>query len=206
MSDPIAFLDESGDVGRRPGHGSSALFVVALTIFANREQSDHCSDHIDQLRRALQKPERFEFRFSANSHAVRLAFLRHVAPLAFTYHAAVLQKRADRIPSSDVVYTAACARVFDQAHDSLYRATVIVDGSGDRAFRQQLAGIVRAQGSIHGAAIAEVRVQRSQGNNLLQLADYVAGAVHRYEQKKPGAEEYLRLLAGHEATSARWPI
>lgn len=53
--------------------------------------------------------------------------------------------------------------------------------------------------------ISNVKMQRSEGNNLLQLADYVAGVLSRSVQKKPNAQAYRKLIAHREVRVQVWP-
>lgn len=46
-------------------------------------------------------------------------------------------------------------------------------------------------------------MERSRSNNLLQVADYVAGIVNRAACQKPGAEGYRPVIAAHEITRRR---
>jgi len=50
-----------------------------------------------------------------------------------------------------------------------------------------------------------VKLQRSKGNNLLQLADYIAGVINRLVQKKKSAEDYHRLISHKEIYVQIWP-
>lgn len=79
----LAFLDESGDCGRKLEKGSSLFFTVALVTFNDSEEALACSQRISLLRRELHKDEAFEFHFTDNSHHVRLAFLEAVARYDF---------------------------------------------------------------------------------------------------------------------------
>ena len=56
-------------------------------------------------------------------------------------------------------------------------AKVVIDGSGDRAYRQQLAKYLR-QHCAEGA-IKEVKFANSSGDRLVQLADMCAAAIAR---------------------------
>ena len=50
-----------------------------------------------------------------------------------------------------------------------------------------------------------MKLQRSKGNNLLQLADYIAGVINRLVQKKKSAEDYHRLNSHKEIYVQIWP-
>jgi hypothetical protein len=49
-------------------------------------------------------------------------------------------------------------------------------------------------------------MQRSRSNNLLQLADYIAGVINRAVQKrKKFADEYRKIIAHREIYVQIWP-
>jgi hypothetical protein len=208
----LAFLDESGDPGRKPDRGSSLYFVVGLVIFNDREEAMRCDERIGLLRGELGLDAKFEFHFSDNSHRLRLAFLEAVAPYNFFYHVFALDKHPDRLYGKGFqfkspLYKYVCSLVFENAKAHLRRATVVVDGSGDRVFRRQLASYLKARMNDRGGTevISKVRLERSSSNNLLQLADYVAGISNRHVQGKVRAREYRRWLAPREASFQVWP-
>lgn len=48
-------------------------------------------------------------------------------------------------------------------------------------------------------------MQRSKGNNLLQLADYIAGVINRWVQRKKYGEEYKKIISHREIYIQIWP-
>jgi hypothetical protein len=126
MSNPIAFLDESGDESGKLARGASPLFMVGLAVFLDSDEAARCDARIDRLRSELVKPARYEFHFRSNPHAVRRAFLQAVAPFAFTYYAVTLEK-PDTPAAHLPLYLAACARVCTLAGEALKDARLIVD-------------------------------------------------------------------------------
>jgi len=54
--------------------------------------------------------------------------------------------------------------------------------------------------------VKEVKMQESNRNNLLQLADYVAGVINRsIQNQKKYADEYRRIIAHREIYVQVWP-
>lgn len=208
----LAFLDESGDAGRKLEKGSSQFFTVALVTFSDHDEATRCDRRIGLLRSEMGLPASFEFHFRDDSHKRRLAFLEAISSYDFVYHAFVLDKNPAKLYGKgfqykDSLYKYVCGLVFENAKPHLHRATVVIDGSGDRSFRQQLENYLKARGNEHGGreVIAKIKIQRSNSNNLLQLADYTAGIVNRYAMKKKGAEDYRKWIAAHERTYQIWP-
>jgi hypothetical protein len=209
----LAFVDESGDAGRKVGAGSSKYFVIAIVIFEDRDEADRCDRRIDALRNEIDLPPGYEFHFAHNSHRVRKNFLGAVTPFRFVYHVfalnkdpAVLTGRGFNYPESLYKYTAGVA--FENASADLRDAIVVIDESGDRRFRDELSRYLsrRLKDSDGHRRITRVKTQRSAGNNLLQLADYVAGISNRALIGKRNGERYRHTyLAQHEKSLRIWP-
>src|SRR5688500_15598021 len=116
----LAFLDESGDPGRKTDSGSSQYFVVALVVFNEREEAQRCDDRINLLRSEIGRGQSYEFHFTENSHKVRLAFLEAIAPYDFFYHAFALDKDPSRLYGrgfqfKEPLYKYVCSLVFENA-------------------------------------------------------------------------------------------
>ena len=209
----LAFVDESGDPGRDVVNGSSLFFVVAVVTFQDHEDANACDQRITLLRRELALDPRYEFHFSENTKKIRRRFLEAVTPYHFFYHAFALNKDPQKLygpgfEHKESLYKFTARLTFENAKPYLSDAIVIVDQSGDRKFRDELATYLRArirdQGGRH--LIKKLKVQRSSGNNLLQLADYVACVTNRYFMRKAdGVELRQQYLAPHELSANIWP-
>lgn len=209
----MAFVDESGDPGRRVLNGSSLYFVVALVTFDDDEEALACDQRIGLLRRELGKPPNFEFHFSGNSGKIRDQFLGAVAPYAFFYHVFALNKDPDKLygPGFDVkesLYKFTVRLTFENAKPFLDNAKVVIDQSGGREFRDELAVYLRrrVRDQEGRRLIRSVKLQRSEGNNLLQLADYVASVSNRaISKKQDGIDLRRKYLSTHELSVQVWP-
>jgi hypothetical protein len=180
----LVFMDESGDAGMKLGEGSSEFFVVTAVLFEDHDDADLCDERINLIRPELGLPEHFEFHFSKCSKAIRRNFLEKVAPFGFFYLSVVLDKLKlyspeFRVKESLVKY--ASGLVFENAKPHLRDAIVVIDASGSKDFRNQLSTYLkkRIKGDGGCRLIKKVKTSRSDGNNLVQLADMVSGAVWR---------------------------
>jgi hypothetical protein len=97
--------------------------------------------------------------------------------------------------------------VFENAKPYLDRATVVIDGSGSREFRRQLGSYLRKRVNDQQESryLGKVKIQDSQKNNLVQMADMVCGAVARSYSGKDDAPAYRRLVAHREVYVQFWP-
>jgi len=208
----LVFIDESGDPGLKIEKGSSRFFTIALVIFEDRDEALACDQRIKLLKRELGWEESSEFHFKRNSDRVRRAFLKAVAPYNFFYYGIVINKDPKKLwgegfRDKKSFYKYACGLVFQNAKDKLENSTVVIDKSGNLDFRRQLAKYLRKRMNEEGKKlIKKVKMQRSKGNNLLQLADYVAGVINRSVQNhKKFAAEYRKIISHREIYVQIWP-
>ncbi len=208
----LVFIDESGDSGLKIKEGSSRYFTVALVLFSDNEEAQACDRRIALLKHELGWDNNEEFHFKRNSNRVRSAFLQAVSPYEFFYYGIVINKDpkklwGDGFKDKHSFYKYACNLVFQNAHDDLEKATVVIDKSGNQEFRNQLATYLRRKINNEGKkCIGKVKMQRSNSNNLLQLADYIAGMINRYcLKKKRNHEKYHRMIAHREMNIQVWP-
>ena len=205
----LIFIDESGDSGLKIEKGSSRYFTVGLVIFEDNDEALACDQRIQLLKKELGIPENFEFHFKRNSDKVRRSFLSAVAPYNFFYYGIIINKDPEKLwgegfRNKESFYKYACGLVFENAKEKLNNATVVIDESGNLDFKNQLAKYLRRK--TNKGAIKKVKMQRSCGNNLLQLADYVAGIINRSTQKKrKWADEYRKIIAHREIYVQIWP-
>lgn len=206
----LVFIDESGDPGLKVKNGASRYFVIGLTAFEDKEEALACDQRIGLLRIELNKSKDFEFHFKKNSNKIREAFLRAVAPYNFFYYVIAINKAPDKLwgngfkdKSSFYKYT--CSLVFENAKDKLEDAIVVMDKSGDLEFRRQLSKYLKTKMNTRDRKIRKIKQQRSESNNLIQLADYITGVVARNIQNKKDGDLYRKIISHREIYVQIWP-
>ena len=104
-------------------------------------------------------------------------------------------KRVDRwLNTADEMLT-----FIENAKDKLNNAIVLIDGSGEREFRNNLSKYLKHKmNDYNKQLIKKVKMQTSHSNCLLQLADYVAGSINRSYSDKKLAKEYRKIIAPRE--------
>lgn len=208
----LGFFDESGDPGLRIGQGSSRYFVVSLVTFTDDVEALRCDERIARLRSELRLPQSLEFHYGKNSRKVREAFLEAVRQYDFKYHVFALdkdpQKLRDLSLSPDNLYQYISGLVFERASSYLEDAIIVMDKRGDKQFRLELFRYLRnsVRTSDGQRKIRKLNQQDSHRNNLLQLADYVAGVGN---QVISGNMEAIALWDFHlrrkEVSRGIWP-
>jgi len=207
----LAFVDESGDSGFNFSTGSSTFFICVAAIFPDSFSADACDRSIDELRRTLKMPSRYEFHFSHCSDRVRAEFFRKVANEQFKYYGFVLNKRSlygSRFNDKQGFYDLAVGLICENARPLLNNATVVIDECGDRGFRQNLEKTLKARMANEDGTcnIRKVRMEPSHNNNLVQLADMLCGAVGRsYSAGSAKKEDFRRIVSRREERVQFWP-
>ncbi len=207
----LIFIDESGDPGLKIVDGSSRFFTVSLVIFEDHAEALACDQRIGLLRKELAWKDGSEFHFKRNSDSVREAFLKAVSPYNFFYYGIAINKDPERLygegfRSKSSFYKYACSLVFENARAELNDAIVVVDKSGNLDFRNQLAKYLRARMNTNKKLIKSIKMQRSESNNLLQLADYIAGAISRSVTPTQRQDNSFRKMIAHREMRVQiWP-
>lgn len=204
----LVFVDESGDAGMKLNEGSSEFFIVTAVMFEDHDEASRCDERIGQIRTERGLPSHFEFHFSKCRNDIRCDFLKKVATFDFFYIAVVLNKPklygpGFQFKESLVKYTSRL--VFENAQPYLSNAIVVIDGSGTKDFRNQLSMYLkrRIKDDNGSRLIKKVKTSRSDGNNLVQLADMVSGAVWRANAHQDDA--YRQIVAHRELRVQVWP-
>ena len=175
----LVLIDESGDAGFKLARGSTQHFIVAMVIFDDFKEAERASDIIEAARTKLRI--RTEFKFNKCSGQVKDGFFALVAPCKFTVRAIVVDKAkiySDNLREhKEMFYNFFVKSLLQHDHNALIGARVKIDGSGDREFKRELAAYLKPEST--GGKIVSVKFVESHRDNLIQLADMVAGAIAR---------------------------
>jgi hypothetical protein len=207
----LVFVDESGDSGMRNKDGTSSLFVMAAVIFDDHGEALRCDHKIAELRKSLSRSGNKEYKFNTCNRAERETFFQGIKAFDFSYLAIVLNKAKLSGPGfqfKEPFYKYTAKLLFDNAKPYLNRSTVVIDGSGDRDFRKQLAVYIKRNVNAAGEApsICKLKLEASHSNNLLQLVDMAAGAVARsLKTDKNDAQVYRGMIYPKELLIKVWP-
>lgn len=191
----LVFIDESGDAGFKLAKGSSPIFAVAMAIFHTREAASSAGSVIRNVRdRTGVKPE---FKFSKLNDANRDAFFEAVRCCEFRVRAIVVEKEKIYSPhlraEKEDFYRFFVKTMMRFDNGVLNNASVVIDGSGDRAFRNGLKTYLR-KGTASGA-VANVRFKDSKSDPLVQLSDMCVGAIARsFRPERSDKDRWRNML------------
>jgi len=191
----LVFIDESGDAGFKLDGGSSPVFVAAMVIFEDGAAATATQDAIaGSEARRLHKGE---FKFSKTRDDVRDHFFQAVQGCPFTVRAIVVKKEliysADLKADKETFYEFFVKQMIRHDNDRLANARVVIDGSGDRAFRQNLGAALRRR--VREGAVKTVKFSDSKNDPLVQLADMCVGAIARsFREDRADRRRWRQML------------
>lgn len=204
----IVFVDECGDPGFKLERDSSKLFVIGLIMFNSINNATVCESAIIELRNKLKITDDYEFHFNNCSNKRRESFFYQIINHDFFYYAIVIDKSRiskDCFKDAKDFYRYACGMVFESAKQQLNNATVIIDKSHDKRFALELSSFLQKMNEKDFRFIKKVKMKKSAGNNLIQMADMITGAVNRSFKKKRGSEHFRRIIKHREVKVVTWP-
>lgn len=193
------FVDESGDPGSKINQGSSQHLVIALVMFADEEEVRRARKALLDLKQKINKPPSFEWKFTRLSKSERLLFLKTAAEFNFKVRAVIFKKEE----MEDVVreyfkgnyYKYALRSLLASENDPVSQAIVKIDTFGEHEYRQQLKDYFLLHlGKEHGDdyQLQELIFEDSKYDELLQLADLVAGSLRRSFDNKGSRDQVYR--------------
>jgi hypothetical protein len=185
-------IDESGDSGRKFWKGSSRWFILTAIIVPDNDFCGTTCQAVERYRKDYNGGR--ELHFAHNSHENHIGFLGSVHNMDYVYLSVVIdkQKLLRRQPQ---VFRTKMALVqfsfdalFEQLHPWLDDPLVLLDTNGPKHFNKALSRHLmrlfgsQHKGDVHG--LKQVRAVDSDKEPLVQLADYVSGAVHHHVDGK----------------------
>jgi hypothetical protein len=192
----LVFIDESGDPGFKVERGASPIFAAAMVIFETKEAAS-----ITQ--RAIENSDALnihkgEFKFNKCSNDVRDAFFSTIRKCPFTVRAIVVRKNVIHSPrlkaDKDKFYEYFVKSMLNYDNGILKEAVIVIDGSGDREFRQNLNSALRRR--LGSGIIKDIRFKNSRTDRLVQLADMCVGAIARsYRRERNESDRWRQQLA-----------
>ncbi|MDR1152069.1 MAG: DUF3800 domain-containing protein [Bifidobacteriaceae bacterium] len=194
------FVDDSGDPGFKLGHGSSRFLVMAACVFDAPEDMEDTADAIHRCRRGLGRSDRFEFKYAKTPWPQKDAFFRAVAPCRFWVRAIIIDKTL--VTSGHLRVTPshlknyAIRQLLTHTFGIVREAKLVIDGKDSKAFGiTESRYFMREVNQVTPGTLRKVAHADSRANVLIQLADMVAGAIHRSERTdRRDAAGHMRVI------------
>jgi hypothetical protein len=195
----LVFIDDSGDPGFKLDKGSSRHFVIACVIFDDNLDAEETALKIKRLRRSLHWRDEHEFKFNKASKPIKLKFLEDIKNCNFRIRAIVANKGVIRSPelrsNKHKFYNYMIKEVLSKSDGSIRDAKIRLDGHEDRAYKKAATTYFRQQVNSRSSIIKDMKFVNSKNDNLVQLADMVAGSILRSTQSdKSDKDDYLKII------------
>jgi hypothetical protein len=191
-------IDESGDSGRKFWKGSSRWFIVSAVIVPDSLQCGPTCLSVGVYRTDHNAGR--ELHFAHNSHENHVKFLQYMADKEFVYASVVIDK-AKLLKRKPHVFRSKMSllqfsfdELFKHLQPWLDEPVVLIDTNGPTKFNRGLTRHLmklfgtRHKGDIH--SIKQIRSVDSSREPLVQLADYVSGAIHHHVRDPRGSDTF----------------
>lgn len=194
----LVFIDDSGDPGFKLGQGSSSHFVIACVIFDDTLDAEEVALAIKKYRRSIGWGDHREFKFNKTSKKYIKELLTSISKLNFRARAICIDKSTIRSHElknkQDSFYNYAIKEVLSKTA-TLDEADIRLDGHSGREYKKSAITYLRREVNSQSSKIKKVRFVDSSTNNLIQLADLVAGSILRSTQiGKTDSGDYIKIL------------
>lgn len=151
------------------------------------------------MRRTLGWRDESEFKFNKSNKSIRLQFLEEIKDCNFHVRAIVADKAIIRSPelrnNKHKFYNYMIKEVLSKSDGVMKDARIRLDGHEDRAYKKAATTYFRQQVNLRGSIIKDMKFVNSKNDNLIQLADMVAGSILRSTQKdKSDSSVYLKAI------------
>ena len=194
MPKQLVFIDDSGDPGFK--ETSSRNFVMAAAVFIDSGVADDLSKRIDERRKLLQWRKNIEFKFSKDRKEIIGDLLKVIRDYNFDIYAVYLNKSK----YSGIMTIINKNKLYDWMIVELLKLLpannmkVKIDGRSGRQNMRKTAAYLRRELRGRNRKL-EIDFEDSRKNNLIQVADLVAGSINRsLETSKTDARKYINIL------------
>lgn len=190
------YIDDSGDAGFKIGSGSSRFFVIACVIFNKKEDATNAVNSVREFKRTIGWEDYRELKSNKTNAQIKIGFFNHICPSCnFKVRAIVIDKT--KIYSNELknnttsFYNYAIRQVLSKTE--LNQAKIVLDGHADRNYKKQAISYIRKNAGGQGR-ISAISFEDSSKNNLIQIADMVAGIIRREKEELSDGAVCLKIL------------
>ena len=197
----LVFIDDSGDPGFKLTQGSTRHFVIACCVFNSPESAESVANDIRSFKSNIGWTHKSELKFSQTKKDINLSFIDQFCSKDFFVRAIMVDKILVRsgflINNHDHFFNYAISQVLSRSNGTIENANIKIDGKGGREYRNAMETYLRSQANSRDlAVIKDVKFVTSKGDQLIQLADMVAGCVRRsFDESRSDSQSFKRAIA-----------
>lgn len=197
----LVFIDDSGDPGFKLTQGSTRHFVIACCVFNSPETAERVANDIRSFKSNIGWTHNSELKFSQTKKDINLSFIEQFCSKDFFVRAIMVDKTLIRseflINNHDHFYNYAISKVLSRSNGTIENAKIRIDGKGGREYKNAMGTYLRIQANSRDVAvIKDVKFVDSNGDQLIQLADMVAGCVRRsFDESRSDAQAFRKAIA-----------
>ena len=198
MPKQLVFIDDSGDPGFKLNKGSSSHFVIACVIFDDHLDAEDTALAIKKFRRQLGWRDDREFKFNKLRKSILIDLLKILKDKNFRVRAICMDKSKiyshELRNKQDSFYNYTIKEVLAKT-TTLNNADIRLDGHSGREYKKSAISYFRQEINAKSKKISKVRFVDSRTNNLIQLADLIAGSILRsYQSNKTDSTIYRNII------------
>lgn len=193
----LIFIDDSGDPGFKKGV-SSSNFLLAAALFMDSDTAKAVNDVITDYRRSLGWRDDYEFKFAKIRKDIITELLKIVTHYDFQIYAVYVNKENYTnlfrfCLDSEKFYNWATKELL--ATMPLAEARVKIDGKYNKQYKLHVKTYIRKELNTKSRKVTVFGAQDSKRDNLIQLADIIAGSIHRsFQFDKTDSEKYISII------------
>jgi len=191
----LVFIDDSGDPGFKLH--SSSRFVMACAVFMDDKVVEQVAKELQNLRKLKGWSNSAEFKFTKTRKDVIKELLQIVVKYDFKVSAVYIDKSdfsgITPIIDQSKLYNWTIKKLLETL--PLKDARIRIDGRSSKEYMRKTSSYLRKELNKTSHKVLNVRFEDSRRNDLIQLADVIAGAINRSFQKdKTDNDEYLAII------------
>ena len=192
----LIFIDDSGDPGFKNYTNSSKL-VMASAVFVDKQSATMLNFAISSLRNSLGWKNNHEFKFRKTHRKEKEKFLRLVTNFEFEIYAVYIDKskypKSYKYPSKRSLYNWTTRELLKTI--PLNNANITLDGKYQKEYKLKVQSYLRHGFNVSEKQISKIKVHDSAHDNLIQLADMIAGTLNRFlEGQKTDSKTYYNII------------
>lgn len=195
MVKQLIFIDDSGDPGFKSD--SSTNFVMAAALFIDQKEAALLSREISEFRKNLGWREDYEFKFSKIRKDIIKNLLHKIIDYDFKIYAVFVNKKDFNnfyhLVDNEKLYNWTIKELLSIIPIS--NAKIEIDGRASKQYMKNTATYLRNAVNRDKKLDIKIKFEDSARDNLIQLADLIAGSINRSMSKdKTDAKTYIKII------------